>query len=63
MITLQVADYCHDCVDFEPEKVNYCAYMFDTAYRHDIRVVCKHREHCAYLRQKWEQELLKKRGE
>ena len=62
MIELKVADYCHNCGEFEPKKVNYCAYMFDELFHHDIKVVCEHRDHCEYLRRKWELEMFEKKG-
>ena len=64
MIKLQVADYCHECVDFDPKRINHSAYTYDDdMYYHDIKIICKNRDHCAYLRQKWEQEMAEKKGE
>lgn len=67
MIKLDVAEYCHDCPDFEPEAIkpdpiydgdgNYCGMLGN------VFVDCKHRKICRRFMTYLKRHLAKEKGE
>lgn len=67
MIKLDVAEYCHDCPDFEPEAIKPDPiYGNDGSYRGmlgNMYVVCEHYKMCHRFMTYLKRQLAKEKGE
>lgn len=67
MIKLDVAEYCHDCPEFEPEVLNkHVLYDDDGKCRGmlgNMFVTCKHRNTCHRFVTYLKRRLAKEKGE
>lgn len=67
MIKLDVAEYCHDCPEFEPEVIKsqpiYNVIGNYVGMLGPMVVVCEHRNTCRHFMEYLQKRLIKEKGE